>query len=555
MSTSKYLSWIVAVMLIMAGGISIFLFLRPGEKMETLASEDVSYEDLFAQGQVMDINVVIDEESFQEILENPLAEQYVNCHVEINGEMYYNVGLRTKGNTSLSQVASSDSDRYSFKIEFDHYQKGQTMEGLDKLILNNIFSDKTYVKEYMAYDIFQYMGVAAPYTCFANISINGEKWGLYLAIEGMEEAFAQRIYGLDYGQLYKPESEMEFGGGPFGPDREETKGGADLVYHGEEEENYKDIFDNASFQITKQDKTRLINALKYINAGEDLEKYMDVEQCLRYFAAQTFIVNLDSYYSNLKHNYYLYEKDGQLTILPWDLNLAFGGFQSRDAKEAVNNPINTPMTGISESQRPLFSKLMEVEEYKEKYHAYLREIGEGYVYSGKAALKLKEIKSLISPYVKEDPTAFYTYEEFLTGIENLEAFILARANSVLGQLDGVIPSTEEGQKEEEGKLVEAQSISLQDMGVQGGGDMGGGPERGRPPMERGFVPGQEKGDFPQGMERGNMSPKMLRQEEEARGETFVLIGISMAAIVWGIFIVFFLPRQKMTVYKKKKNMA
>lgn len=554
MSTSKYLPWIVGIMFLLAAGISIFLFLRPGEAKETLAREEVSYEDFFAEGQIMDVNVVIDEESFQELIENPMAEQYVNCHVEINGEMYYHVGLRTKGNTSLSQVASSDSDRYSFKIEFDHYQEGQTMEGLDKLILNNIFSDKTYVKEYMAYDIFQYMGVAAPYTCFANISFNGEKWGLYLAIEGMEEAFAQRVYGLDYGQLYKPESEMGFRGGPFGPDGEETYGGADLVYNGEEEENYKDIFDNASFDIRKEDKTRLINALKYINAGEELEKYMDVEQCLRYFAAQTFIVNLDSYYSNLKHNYYLYEKDGQLTILPWDLNLAFGGFQARDAKDAVNNPIDTPMTGISESQRPLFSKLMDVEEYKEKYHSYLREIGEEYVYSGKAALKLKEIKTLISPYVKEDPTAFYTYEEFLTGIESLEAFILARADSVLGQLDGVIPSTQEGQKEEEGKLVEAKSISLQDMGVQGGGNMGDGPERGRPPMKRDFEPGLE-GAFPKGMERGNMPPGMPRQEDEGMEKSFVFLGTSIVAIVWGILVVFFLPRQKMNVHKKKKNIA
>lgn len=139
MSTSKYLPWIVGIMFLLAAGISIFLFLRPGEAKETLAREEVSYEDFFAEGQIMDVNVVIDEESFQELIENPMAEQYVNCHVEINGEMYYHVGLRTKGNTSLSQVASSDSDRYSFKIEFDHYQEGQTMEGLDKLILNNIF--------------------------------------------------------------------------------------------------------------------------------------------------------------------------------------------------------------------------------------------------------------------------------------------------------------------------------------------------------------------------------------------------------------------------------
>ena len=44
------------------------------------------------------------------------------------------------------------------------------------------------------------------------ITVNGEDWGLYLAVEGVEEAFLERNYGADYGELYKPDS-MSFGGG------------------------------------------------------------------------------------------------------------------------------------------------------------------------------------------------------------------------------------------------------------------------------------------------------------------------------------------------------
>ena len=134
----------------------------------------------------------------------------------------------------------------------------------------------------------------------------------------------------------------------------------------------------------------------------------------------------------------------------------------------------------------------------------------------------------------------------------MEAFLLARADSVLGQLDKEIPSTKEGQMEEEGKLVEALSISLEDMGVQGGGE-GPGQERGRPPMERDFALEGGKREFPQGMERGNMPPGMPRQEEEGRGKSLMLIGTSMAAIVWGMVFVCFLPKRKMTVYKRRKT--
>ena len=46
------------------------------------------------------------------------------------------------------QIASDpDTDRYSFKLEFDHYIKGQTCYGLDKLILNNNYADATNMKE------------------------------------------------------------------------------------------------------------------------------------------------------------------------------------------------------------------------------------------------------------------------------------------------------------------------------------------------------------------------------------------------------------------------
>ena len=61
----------------------------------------------------------------------------------IDGEAYKNVGIRGKGNTSLSTVSSMDSDRYSFKVEFDHYDNSITYHGLDKLSLNNLIQDNT----------------------------------------------------------------------------------------------------------------------------------------------------------------------------------------------------------------------------------------------------------------------------------------------------------------------------------------------------------------------------------------------------------------------------
>lgn len=578
MSSSRFFDRIAAAVLVCAIVFTaVFLYLSQDKAVvEAMSSvTGMPYEELFDKFQVMEVEIEISDEDWADILENPLAEEYKQCDVTINGTVYTDAAIRTKGNTSLSQVAASDSDRYSFKIEFDHYDKNKSMDGLDKLVLNNIFSDATYVKEYIAYDIFNYIGVETPYYAFADITVNGENFGCYLALEAMEDSFLERVYDGS-GQLYKPEStqagggmkpsgalegngepfevpdgnmelfeepegnrepavaldndrkffemsegdigpeNMEFPGGDsgdFGRDfpggagrgfgRDSSGGGSDLVYTDDETESYSDIFDNASFDPNDEDKMRVIKALKKLSEGEELEKYVNVDDCLRYFAAQTFIVNMDSYYSNLKHNYYLYENNGQLTILPWDLNLAFGGFQNSDATEAVNSAIDTPMGGSLEQERPLYSKLMEIPEYQELYHSYLQESVDGYVNSGQFTSTLSKIKSVIAPYVDKDTTAFYSFSEFEEGIKTLETFVLLRAESVEKQLSGEIPA-DSAKRNQDTQLVDASAISLSTMGMQGGDGAGG----------KGSMNGNMFGGGPMGQGRGGHGGGAFGAENE-----------------------------------------
>ena len=50
-----------------------------------------------------------------------------------------------------------------------------------------------------------HMGVPSPLTSYVWVTVNGSPWGLYLAVEEPEDAFACRNYGDDHGQLYKPD--------------------------------------------------------------------------------------------------------------------------------------------------------------------------------------------------------------------------------------------------------------------------------------------------------------------------------------------------------------
>ena len=139
----------------------------------------VGYEGLFDPGFVHTIDIEIAD--WDSVIASATQETYTECAVTIDGEKISNVGIRAKGNTSLSSVASMGSEKYSFKIEFDQYVKGKSYHGLDKLSLNNLIYDATMMKDYLAYTLMGKMDVPSPLCSFVQISVNGEPWGLYLA--------------------------------------------------------------------------------------------------------------------------------------------------------------------------------------------------------------------------------------------------------------------------------------------------------------------------------------------------------------------------------------
>lgn len=260
-------------------------------------------------------------------------------------------------------------------------------------------------------------------------------------------------------------------------------GDLSLIYSDDEYSSYSNIFGNAKTDITDEDKDRLIASLKSLNENSDIEDVVNMDEVIRYFVVHNFVCNFDSYTGSMIHNYYLYEEDGQLSMIPWDYNLAFGGFSaggggSDSATQMVNYPIDTPVSGGTIDSRPMLAWIFADESYTELYHTYFDTFISEYFESGYFENLITETENLIASYVEQDPTKFCTYEEFETGVDTLKSFCLLRAESIRGQLDGTIPSTSNGQQEDDSALVDASSISLTDMGSMGhGGGTPGGGER------------------------------------------------------------------------------
>lgn len=530
MSTSKHFNRICAVVMVLCLAVTLMLCFPDAVGIQA-APKTLGYESrLFDTSYVHSIDIVMDD--WDSFVENCESEEYASCAVVIDGESYKNIAIRAKGNTSLSQVANYGSDRYSFKLEFNHYSDATTYHGLDKLCLNNIIQDNTYMKDYLCYTMMNYAGVSSPLCSFAYITVNGEDWGLYLAVEAVEDSFLERNYS-GTGNLYKPDS-MSMGGGRgngkdfdqddfdlskfdkfntensgendtsdssdtssknnfqppqmgnFGGGKGDKGGfggmGSDdvkLIYTDDDFDSYENIFDSAKTDITDSDKTRLINSLKVLNS-DDAASTVDVDAVIKYFAVHNFVCNFDSYTGSMIHNYYLYENDGILSMIPWDYNLAFGGFVGgSDSTSMINYPIDTPVSGGDTDSRPMLAWIFANEEYTGLYHEALSEFIANYFESGYFGEEIDRVTALISPYVEKDPTKFCTYDEFTEGVAALKEFCTLRAESVRGQLDGTIPSTSDAQSEDSSALISGSSVSISAMGSMNvGGGMGGGMQNG-----------------------------------------------------------------------------
>lgn len=446
-------------------------------------------DSVFDQSQVSTVDIEMTDEDYALLIENAADEELYEANVTVNGTTVNAVAVRTKGNLSLrSVIQMEDSERYSFKIDFDYYDSTKSLDGLKKLNLNNNYSDASQMREYMSYKMMDELGIATPGYSYMYVTINGEERGLYLGVEAIEETFLARTFDKGSDSLYKPDGI-----------------GSDLKYISDEYDDYTGI--DAKTEISSQDEEEFIDFITAINEeNADLESILDVDEMLRYFAANTALVNLDSYQGNMKHNYYLYEEDGIFSILPWDYNMALAGFgadmgggggmrggqdgvpgqrnaateetgdvevpanedtddvttdtnaaptQGQDRQKMggggmmmggnavtdsnINFSVYEPVSGMTMEERPLVNALLSNEEYVEIYEDYISTIANSFLEKEKFTEMVNEVYTLIESYVEKDPTAFYTAEEFkedVYGETGIIEFASQRSDSILAQVSG-----------------------------------------------------------------------------------------------------------------------
>ncbi|WP_430931881.1 CotH kinase family protein [Saccharicrinis sp. 156] len=354
---------------------------------------------------------------------------WYKCSFKFNDIEWYNVGIRYKGNSSLQSAYQSGNKKLSFKLDFDEFEddypalKNQRFYGFKQLNLNNNYDDASLMREKVGADLFRQFGLAASQTAFCAVYINkgsgSQYYGVYALVEEVDDTVIDTQFADGSGNLYKPDGDAaSFASGTYDTDEMELK-------TNEETADYSDV--RALYDvINSATRTSDVETWK-----TNLESVLDVDNFLKWLAANTVIQNWDTY-GNMTHNYYLYNnpENNLLTWIPWDNNEAF-----QNGKRS--GTLSFSMSEVSSSW-PLIRYLINQDDYKQTYEGYLQQFIDEVFVPADMINTYSTYYDLIKDYAYAEESGYtYIYSDayFDSAVSTLKSHVQTRNDAVNSYLD------------------------------------------------------------------------------------------------------------------------
>ncbi|KNY30346.1 CotH kinase family protein [Pseudobacteroides cellulosolvens] len=309
---------------------------------------------------------------------------YVPVTVSYNGNTWFKVGFRYKGNSSLMSLR--DKTKLPFRLNFDKFEdenpevNNQRFYGFSSMTFGNCWNDNSFMREKVAGEVFREGGVPAAKSSFCRVYVdtgNGPKyWGLYTMTEDPSDAMLKDQFGNAKGNCYKPEGAGASWTSPFIEEAFIKENNEEDADWGDVQSAHEALFaDNTDKEVWRS----------------NLEKYFNVRGFLKWLAINTAMVNWDSY-GIMAHNYYLYnDKDKGLTWIAWDHNLSM-------SKGIMGKVLSLSLNEVTDKW-PLIRKLLDDPVYNNLYHYEMRKVIKGCMNADKISSKVKAYQTLIKPYV------------------------------------------------------------------------------------------------------------------------------------------------------------
>jgi spore coat protein H len=358
------------------------------------------------------------------------VSHYLKCDVNIDGTELKDIGIRLKGESSYDFTKGK---KKSFKLDLNNFVRKQKYAGVSRLNLNNNYKDPSLLREKLALDKMTKAGLPTPKSAFTRVYLNDEYWGVYLLVEEINKEFLKRNFGSNKGNLYIGE--------PNGTLSELSS-----------QDNYMRAYRKKNHK-KENNWTDLMQFVKVINNNSNEQKQIDeldsvlyVDECLKTFAINNLLVNVDAYNMIYPHNYFLYSDSNSKKMhwINYDYNYSFAAWNPKFTYEEV---INLSVF-YSDAKHPLANLALNKNKLlKQRYTEIYKQILEETKISEMEESMLAYQK-LIRNAVLEDKQKEYSKEEFEKSLDftlgdkkdpgafipGLKEFLRQRINAASSQL-------------------------------------------------------------------------------------------------------------------------
>jgi spore coat protein CotH len=331
---------------------------------------------------------------------------FMQASVSVDNKRFYSVGIRFKGESSYEFYPGK---KKPIRIKFNKFVKGQTLDGLEEINLNNNFKDPTMLREKIYLDMLNKEGLPAPRATYAKVYINDKYWGLYLVTDNIDKVFLETRFNDSRGNLYQGEPLATF------------------VYYGNEPSKYYNKYGLKNNQ-DNNNWSDLIKFIRLINdttlSDEDflrrLESSFNLDKCLRAWAINNLIGNIDAYNMFYPHNFFIFHDsvtmkwhwislDGNYAFAAWNPVMSLPSL----LKMSVLVPDSTPY----KEARPLLDKTIRTNKgIQKRYLAIVNELMRNEFKEENLNRAIDSLSMRIRIAVYADVNKMYSNKDFDTNI-------------------------------------------------------------------------------------------------------------------------------------------
>lgn len=365
-------------------------------------------DPIFDAARLHETRLVMDPADWQALRDNFRTNQYYAANVSFDGELFEQVGVRSRGK------GSRDPNKPGLRLDFNRYGRDREFHGMKSLVLDNEVQDASLLREVLAYGVFEAMGLPAPQVAYTRVTVNGDYWGVYAQTEDVRKAFLKARFGSDDdGNLFAYE----------------WAGAWDLSWRGEDPALYVPEPFEPQTNEDDLDASALVALIRTVNEApdetllRDVSAFIDVERFLSYVATENALAESDGFLGDQgMNNFYLYQSESgtRFTLIPWDKDTAF-----RSPDWPVFRAVDSNV---------LVRRLLQFEEPRRFYAAEVERAVSQFVNGRWLLPRLEANYALIREAVLSDTKKPQANDEFELSVEGLRGIIDSRADSLSSQL-------------------------------------------------------------------------------------------------------------------------